>query len=58
MKVGLETGNMFMRLRRCDFRAFVHPVEDIKSVATRAGLVVRYTDNNLGWQALVFERAA
>lgn len=58
MKFGLGTGNVFMRLRRCDFRAFVHPVDDIEAVATRAGLVVRHTDNNLGWQALVFERAA
>ena len=58
MKFGLGVGNTFMGLRRCDFRAFVHPIAEIESVATGAGFVVRHTDNNLGWQALVFERAA
>ena len=58
MRFGLGLGNMYMRLRRCDFRAFVHSVAEIESIATRAGLVVRHTDNNLAWQALVLERAA
>ena len=57
VKFALGSGNMFMKLRKCDFRAFVHPVDDIEAVATRAGLVVRHTDRNLIWQALVFERA-
>ena len=30
-------GNVFMGLHKCDFRAFVHPVADIESVATGAG---------------------
>ena len=58
MKFVLGLANTFMRLRKCDFRAFVHPVADIESVATSAGFVVRHTDNNLAWQALVLERAA
>ena len=56
MKFGVGFVNRLMGLRKCDFRAFVHPVADIESVATRAGLVVRYTNNNLAWQALVLER--
>ena len=57
-KLGLALENGLMALRKCDYRAFVHPVADIESVATNAGLVVRYTDSNLMWQALVFERPA
>ncbi len=58
MKSGTWSVNVFMGLRKCDFRAFVHPVADIESVATSAGFVVCHTDNNLAWQALVLERAA
>ena len=58
MKFGVVFVNRLMGLRKCDFRAFVHPVADIESIATRAGLVVRYTNNNLAWQALVLERAS
>ena len=58
VKLALALANRFMALRKCDFRAFVHPVADIESVATNAGLVVRHTDNNLIWQALVLERVA
>ena len=40
MKFGVGFVNRLMGLRKCDFRAFVHPGADIESVATRAGLVV------------------
>ena len=58
VKLGLALENGLMALRKCDYRAFVHPVTDIESVATNAGFVVRHADNNLIWQALVFERPA
>ena len=58
VKWGIGSGNGFMALRGCDFRAFVHPVDRIEAVATDAGFVVRHTDNNFIWQALVLERAS
>ena len=58
MKWGTRLVNRFMGFRKCEFRAFIHPVAEIESVATSAGFVVRHTDNNLAWQALVFERVA
>ncbi|MFB3051745.1 MAG: class I SAM-dependent methyltransferase [Acidimicrobiia bacterium] len=58
MEFGMWSVNAYMGLRKCDFRAFVHPVADIESVATSAGFVVCHTDNNFAWQAVVFERAA
>ena len=58
MKFGVRSVNTLMGLRKCDFRAFVHPVADIESVATSAGFVVRHRDKNLAWQALVLKRAA
>ncbi len=56
VKAGLGMGNGFTAVRRCDFRAFVHPVAEIESVVTSSGFVVRHTDGNLIWQALVLER--
>ena len=58
VKFGLASGNGWMALRRCDFRAFVHSPDAIESVATDAGFVVVHADNNIFWQALVLERAA
>ena len=58
VKSGLGLGNGFMAIRGCDFRAFVHPVDEIAAVATDAGFVVRHADNNFIWQALVLERTA
>lgn len=57
MKAAVRLENTWMRLRSCDFRAFVHPVEKIESVATEDGLEVRHRDKSLAWQAVVFERA-
>lgn len=57
MKLVIGVGNSWMSIRQCDFRGFVHPVAGIESVATRAGLIVGHRDRNLGWQAVVFERA-
>ncbi len=58
VKWGIGFGNGFMTLRGCDFRGFVHPVDEIEAVATEAGFVVRHADNNFIWQALVLERVA
>ncbi len=58
VKWGIGLGNGFMALRGCDFRAFVHPVDRIEAVGTDAGFVVRHTDNNFIWQALVLERVS
>lgn len=57
VKSGLGIGNGFIALRGCDFRAFVHPVDEIEAVATDAGFVVRHADHNFIWQSLVLERA-
>ncbi|TDI54771.1 MAG: SAM-dependent methyltransferase [Acidobacteria bacterium] len=56
VKSGFALGNVFIAASRCDFRAFVHPVAEIEAIATNAGLVVRHTDTDFIWQALVLER--
>ena len=56
MKTAIGLGNTFMAATRCDFRAFVHSVDEIDSIATNAGMTVAHTAENIGWQAVVYER--
>jgi hypothetical protein len=58
MKATIAVGNLWWALRSCGFRAFVHPVDDIESVARDAGLEIAHRDRTIGWHAVVFERAA
>ncbi len=51
-------GNTYWAVRSCDFRAFVHPPDEIEKVATNNGMVVRHRSNDLSWQAVVFEKVA
>ena len=58
VKLGLRTGDFFLSLRGCEFRAFVHSVGEIERIAEDAGLVVRHRDSTAVWQAVVYERVA
>ena len=58
IKAALGIGNAFLSLTGCGFRAFVHPIDGIEAVAASEGLVIRHRDNNVFWQALVWERPA
>lgn len=57
-RMAVKAGNGFLAMRRCDFRTFVHPVDEIEAMATNAGLKVRHRGRNLAWQSVVFERVA
>lgn len=56
VKLAIGTGNTFLGARGCDFRAFVHPVSEIRAVAERSGLVASFENRGVIWQALVLER--
>lgn len=49
--------NLVRRLRRNDFRAFVHPPEAMLQVVQREGLTVRYRHRGLSWAVVGLERA-
>lgn len=57
VKTGVGLGNAYTTLRQCGFNAFVHPVSEIESAATGAGLVPRYASNDFIWQSVVFSRS-
>ena len=58
MKTAIGLGNTFMAATRCDFRAFVHSVDEIESIAKHAGMTVAHTAGNMGWKAVVYERVS
>lgn len=57
VKSGLGIGQLFLRIRGCGFRAFVHPVDEIERIAEEGGLVARHRYTTPVWQAVVWERA-
>lgn len=56
-KMAIGLGNTYCRVRKVDFRAFVHPPEAIMETARKAGFDVVFGDRSLIWHGVVFERA-
>lgn len=50
--------NLVRRLRRNDFRAFVHPPESIRAAVEAQGMVLDYRHRGLSWTVLGFARPA
>jgi 16S rRNA G966 N2-methylase RsmD len=48
--------NLLRRVRRNDFRAFVHPPEAMVEVARQQGLALRYRHRGLSWDVVGLER--
>ncbi len=58
VRSGLKIAELFLRIRGCGFRPYVHPVSEIERIAEEGGLHVRHRDSTAIWQAMVWERAA
>ena len=56
-KIAIQLGNAYCKIRRVDFRAFVHPNDAIVATARDAGFTVAFSDRDFVWQGMVFERA-
>ena len=55
-RVALACDNALRRLRRNDFRAFVHPPAAMLDVLTAQGLTPRYRHRGLAWDVVGLER--
>jgi hypothetical protein len=55
-RASLGFENLFHRLRRSDFRAFVHPPEAMIAAAQAQGLSVSYRHRGLSWHIVGLER--
>ena len=50
-------GNLLLRLRRRDFRAYAHPRAGLVGAAERHGLTLVHERRALVWQTVAFARA-
>jgi magnesium-protoporphyrin O-methyltransferase len=57
-RVALALGNAYCRIRRVDFRAYVHPPGAILETARKAGFEVAFRDRDYIWHGVVFEKAS
>jgi hypothetical protein len=56
MRIGISAINVWQRLKRSDFRVFLHDTAAIGAVLRDAGLVRRSMRRTLGWEIVVYER--
>lgn len=57
-RASISLENAYFRLRGLDFRAYVHPPDQIVATAATSGFEVVYRDQTFIWRAVVFERVA
>jgi len=56
-RLAVGVANTYCRIRRIDFRSFVHPTDRIEVAAASEGFKVVFRNRNLVWETVVFERA-
>jgi magnesium-protoporphyrin O-methyltransferase len=56
IRLGFGMMNAWLRLRRIDFRAYVHPLEPMLAIAGDRGFQVADRQRGALWQSLVLER--
>jgi magnesium-protoporphyrin O-methyltransferase len=57
IRAGFRAINLFLRVRGCGFRAFVHPLSELVDAAGAEGMrPVRVDGKGLVWQLALFER--
>jgi cyclopropane fatty-acyl-phospholipid synthase-like methyltransferase len=55
-RFGVRALNLVQRVRRRDFRAYVHPVARLQRVPTRHGLVLEFEHEGKVWRSASFRR--
>jgi magnesium-protoporphyrin O-methyltransferase len=48
--------NLIQRVRRSNFRGFIHPPDAMAAVVTRQGMKARYSSHGMSWNVVGFER--
>ena len=56
VRIAFGLFNVYLKLKRKDFRTFVHPHAEVHSIAVRDGLEQVHADTEGFWQITVFER--
>jgi 2-polyprenyl-3-methyl-5-hydroxy-6-metoxy-1,4-benzoquinol methylase len=56
-RLGVIVVNVVLRLRRCEYRSFIHPPKRLIAAAERNGLRLAYEHQGKFWRVVGFERA-
>ena len=56
VRIAFGLFNVYLKLKRKDFRTFVHPHAEVHAIAVRDGLEQVHADTEGFWQITVFER--
>ncbi|MBP1693842.1 MAG: uncharacterized protein H6Q37_1725 [Chloroflexi bacterium] len=56
IKAGLALSNLFLRVRRSDYRGFIHPTKAVEVLLTGLGFKRHYYRRTLFWQVAVYTR--
>ncbi|HJS72183.1 MAG TPA: SAM-dependent methyltransferase [Acidimicrobiia bacterium] len=58
VRVALALGNTYCRIKRIDFRSFIHSPDEVLATGSSAGFEVVFHERDFVWNAVVFERLA
>lgn len=56
IRIGVEVGNILLRIRKSSFRGFVHPTEAVEAIVRRSGFERKFYRRTLIWQIVVYRR--
>lgn len=55
-RIGLKACNLWFRMRKLDFRTYLHPPAEIRRQTERQGFKQIYKGHTLVWEAALFKR--
>jgi 2-polyprenyl-3-methyl-5-hydroxy-6-metoxy-1,4-benzoquinol methylase len=55
-RLSLNLFNLWLRIRKVDFQAFVQPIDQMLALMESKGFTQTFTTNSLQWQGVIFER--
>lgn len=58
VKAAIWAGNMFLRVKGSDFRAFVHPTNEVEQIVKGRGMKKVFATNHTIWQIVVYKGQA
>ena len=55
-RLGLSLFNLWLRIRKVDFEAFVHPIDQMLALMEAKGFTQTFNTNSPRWQGVIFEK--
>ncbi len=56
IRIGIRLGNLWFRLRKSDFRTYIHPFQKVDSIIRSHGFTLNTHEKTLIWHVLIYEK--